>query len=328
MSFQKTITLSNGAPLAQIGLGTWLSKEKEVENAVEIAIRTGYRHIDCALIYQNQHEVGAALKKVIPDVVKREEVFITSKLWNHSHHPEDVEKELDQTLAELGLDYLDLYLVHWPVSFPPGQLFTRHAEKQEMVIDDNGPSLVETWKAMIKLPKTGKVKAIGVSNFSIAHIKGIAEATGVWPAANQIERHPLNPQFELLEFCKEHNVHITSYSPLGNNIIGVKKLVDYPEVKAIADRLGCTNAQVLIAWGAYDGCSVIPKSVQEDRIKSNFQQVKLSKEDYDIITALGKDNHLRFNLPFRYCTASDPKWDVNIFDEEDEKNATHQVKIV
>jgi L-glyceraldehyde reductase len=116
---------------------------------------------------------------------------------------------------------------------------------------------------MLKLPATGKVKAVGVSNFSIKHIQGIYDATGVYPAVNQIERHPLNPQWELVNWCKEKGVHITAYSPLGNNITGKQKLVDYEEVKKIADRLNATPAQVLVSWGAYDGCSVIPKSVQK-----------------------------------------------------------------
>ncbi|KAI0076396.1 Aldo/keto reductase [Panus rudis PR-1116 ss-1] len=327
MSDGKILTLSSGQSLPQIGLGTWLSKPNEVENAVEIAIRNGYRHLDLAMIYQNQDEVGRALKKVIPSVVKREELFITSKLWNCSHRPEYVEKELDETLAQLGIDYLDLYLVHWPVAFPPGALFTPHATKEDEIALDLEPSLVDTWKEVIKLPKTGKVKAVGVSNFSIEHIKGIVEATGVWPTVNQIEAHPLLPQGDLVAFAKEHNIHLTAYSPLGNNLVGKTKLVDYPEVKAVADKLGATPAQVLIAWGVYRGYSVIPKSVQEHRIKSNFQQVTLSKEDYETISAIGKNNHTRFNIPYAYNGTTDKRWDINIFNEEVEKSATHQVKI-
>ncbi|CAL1711660.1 unnamed protein product [Somion occarium] len=319
MSHGKIITLSSGAPLPQIGLGTWLSKPNEVE----IAVRNGYRHLDLAMIYENQDEVGRALKKVIPSVVKREELFITSKLWNSSHKPENVEKELDETLKLLGLEYLDLYLIHWPVAFPPGGFFPPHPTKKNEVAIDTETSLVDTWKAVIELLKTGKVKAIGVSNFTIEHIQGIVDATGVWPTVNQVEAHPLLPQDDLVEFAKKHNIHLTAYSPLGNNLIGQTKLVDYPEVKEVADKIGATPAQVLIAWGVYRGYSVIPKSVHEERIKSNFQQITLSKEDYEKIFAIGKNRHTRFNIPVTY----DPKWDINVFNEPIERTATHKVKI-
>ncbi|KAJ7496603.1 NADP-dependent oxidoreductase domain-containing protein [Mycena latifolia] len=323
MSFGKILTLSSGSPLPQIGLGTWLSKPKEVENAVEIAVRNGYRHLDLAMIYQNQDEVGAALKKVIPSVVKREELFMTSKCWNSSHQPAEVEKELDETLKQLGVDYLDLYLIHWPVSFPPGNgLFPPHPTKAGEIALDLETSLVDTWKAMLALPKS-KVRNVGVSNFTIAHLEGIISATGVVPIANQIEAHPLLPQDDLVAYCKEKNIHITAYSPLGNNLIGEKKLTDEPIVEEIATRLGATTAQVLVAWGVYRGYSVIPKSVQEGRIISNFKQIELSKEDYEKISTLGHGRHVRYNIPFRY----EPLWDIALFDEPAEAKATYKVKI-
>ncbi|KZT72355.1 Aldo/keto reductase [Daedalea quercina L-15889] len=328
MSHGKVLPLSTGQTIPQIGLGTWLSKPHEVENAVEIAVRHGYRHLDLAMIYANQDEVGRALKKVIPSVVKREELFITSKLWNTSHKKELVEKELDETLSQLGTDYLDLYLIHWPVVFAdsptPGQnFFPADKSKDGFVALDTETSLVETWQALIDLKKTGKVKAIGVSNFTIEQIKGIAEATGVWPAANQIEAHPLLQQDELDAFSKEHGIHITAYSPLGNNLVGKPKLTDYPEVVAIAKRLNATPAQVLVAYGVYRGYSVIPKSVQKERIESNFKQVTLTEEDYQELVALGKRDHVRFNIPYNYT----PRWDINVFDEESEKGATHKPKV-
>ena len=323
MSLGKHLTLSTGAKIPQIGLGTWLSKPKEVENAVEIAVRHGYRHLDLAMIYENQHEVGAALKKVIPSVVKREELFITSKLWNSAHQPDQVEKELDETLSLLGLDYLDLYLVHWPIAFPPGNgLNPPHPTIAGETAIDKETSLVDTWKAMIALPKS-KVRAIGVSNFTIEQMQGIIDATGVVPAVNQIEAHPLLPQDELVQFAKSKNIHLTAYSPLGNNLVGKKMLTDYDAVKEVAEKLGATPAQVLVAWGAYRGYSVIPKSVREERIVSNFKQIELSKEDYERITAIGHGNYVRHNIPFTYK----PKWDVNIFDEPIEKQASFKVKI-
>ncbi|KAF5354977.1 hypothetical protein D9756_005533 [Leucocoprinus leucothites] len=323
MSFGKTITLSNGAKLPRIGLGTWMSKPNEVERAVEIAVRNDYRHLDLAMIYENQDEVGRALKKVIPSVVKREDLFITSKLWNHSHQPNQVEKELDETLAQLGVDYLDLYLIHWPAAFPPGNgFYPAHSSIKGEVELDTQTSLVDTWKVMIALPKS-KVRAVGVSNFSVNHIQGLIDATGVVPVANQIEAHPLLIQPNLAKYCQEKNIHITAYSPLGNNLVGVPKLTENPIITSIAAKLSATPAQVLIAWGARRGQSVIPKSVQEERIISNFQEVELSDEDFNNISSLGVVSYKRFNIPFNYS----PGWSINIFNEPEEKDARVQVKV-
>ncbi|KAH7928723.1 Aldo/keto reductase [Leucogyrophana mollusca] len=325
MSLGKVLPLNTGVTIPQIGLGTWLSKPNEVENAVEIAVRNGYRHLDLAMIYQNQDEVGRALKKVIPSVVKREELFITSKLWNSSHQAAAAEAELNETLKQLGLDYLDLYLIHWPVAFQPGQGFVPpHPTAKNEAYLDTDTSLADTWKTMIKLKESGKVKAIGVSNFTIAHIEGIIQATGVVPAANQIEAHPLLPQDDLLEYSNKKGIHITAYSPLGNNTVGIPMLTENSTVQEVAKKLDATPAQVLIAWGAYRGYSVIPKSVQESRIISNFKQVELSKEDYEKVSSIIGAKAKRYNTPFTF----NPKWNINLFDEDVEKAAANQVKIV
>ncbi|KAH9039883.1 Aldo/keto reductase [Lactarius pseudohatsudake] len=309
MSFRKTLQLNNSKTIPQIGLGTWLSGPHEVENAVVWAVEAGYRHLDCAYVYRNQDEVGAALKRVVPSVVQREELFITSKLWNDAHRPSEVEKQLDATLSQLGTPYLDLYLIHWPIPFVSGRgLLPERADKPGHVEIDTETSLVDTWKAMLALRSTGKVRAVGVSNFAVQHLEAIIKATGERPAVNQVEAHPLLPQDDLVEYCKKEGIHLTAYSPLGNNLQGKTKLVDYPEVKEVADRLGATTAQVL-----------------KDRIVSNFEQIALSKEDYEKISDIGKNNHVRFGTPISFT----PKWSINLFDEkvETEGQADYLVKL-
>jgi L-glyceraldehyde reductase len=156
-------------------------------------------------------QVGDALKKVIPSLVRREDLFITSKLWNDAHHPSEVERQLDATLSQLGTPYVDLFLMHWPVAFARGR------GKSDQVEIDTDTSLVDTWKAMLALRGTGKVKAVGVSNFTIQHLEAIVKATGERPAVNQVEAHPLLPQDDLVAYCKKQGIHMTAYSPLGNN---------------------------------------------------------------------------------------------------------------
>ncbi|PWY96924.1 hypothetical protein BCV70DRAFT_228886 [Testicularia cyperi] len=323
MSLNKTLTLNDGNKIPQIGLGTWLSKPGEVANAVEIAIKAGYRHLDLAKIYQNQHEVGEALKKTIPSVVKREDLFITSKLWNNAHAPENVEAAYDDTLKELGIDYLDLYLIHWPVAFAAGSDLVPKTEDGKQTVLDRNTSIVDTWKALIELQKKGRVKSIGVSNFTKENLQVLIDATGVVPAANQIEAHPLLPQDDLVEYCAEKNIHLTAYSPLGNNLSGKTKIVDYPQVQDVAKKLNADPAQVLIAWGVKRGYSVIPKSVTESRIHSNFAQITLSDDDYKKVSSLVEEiGKVRFNVPYTYA----PQWDIDVFGEDVEKPATHSVK--
>ncbi|KDN46461.1 erythrose reductase 3 [Tilletiaria anomala UBC 951] len=327
MSHSKLLTFVDGKTIPALGLGTWLSQPGEVKAAVIEAVKIGYRHLDLARIYNNQQEVGEALKEVFDSgLAKREDLFITSKLWNNSHRPDKVEAALDETLQQLGLSYLDLYLIHWPVPFKNTTVeeLVPKTDDGFAILDVENVSLVDTWKALIEVKKTGKTKSIGVSNFSVEQIEGIIKATGEKPVTNQIEAHPLLPQDELKKWHDEQGIIITAYSPLGNNLKGEQRIVDYPEVQEVAKRLGADPGQVLIAYGIHRGYSVIPKSVTPSRIKANFEQITLSEHDYNEIASIfEKRTHTRFNIPFHYT----PRWDINVFGEPSEKDAKLKVNI-
>ncbi|KAI0759691.1 NADP-dependent oxidoreductase domain-containing protein [Trametes elegans] len=328
MSLGRVITLKDGNKIPQIGLGTWLSNPGEVKAAVEHALKVGYRYIDAALIYGNQEEVGHALKTTS---VPRKEIFITSKLWNNSHRPELVEKDLDLTLKQLGTEYLDLYLM---LPFKPGDdLSPANEDGTEALLDlDGGPSIVDTWKAVIALQKTGKVKSIGVSNFTVTHLEKIISATGVVPVMNQVEAHPALQQPELEKYCEEKGIKITAYSPLGNNVSGKVRIIDTEPVQKLAKEQGRDAAQILIAWGVHKGFCVIPKSVTPKRIESNFDDLELSAKEFEAISKVGRENPVRYNIPYLYK----PRWDIDVFVEtrvstivvgsEEEKAAKHKVR--
>lgn len=267
------IFLNTGAKMPIIGLGTWKAKPQEAGQAVEHALTSGYRHIDCAAIYRNEPEIGQAFKKVFGvGKIKREEVFVTGKLWNNAHRRNDVEPACRASLQDLQLDYLDLYLMHWGVAVPPG------AEAEPL--DENGVlvtakvSIQETWQAMEELVRQGLVRAIGVANFTGPMLVDLLTYAEIKPAMNQIELHPYNAQQSLVDFCRYENIAVTAYSPLGSP--GTKEpgepvLLEDKEITAIAGNHDKSAAQVLIRWAMQRGTAVIPKSVNPDRIKSNFQ---------------------------------------------------------
>jgi glycerol 2-dehydrogenase (NADP+) len=239
------LPLNTGASIPALGFGTWQSPLGEVKRAVYHAIKSGYRHIDCAYCYQNEDEVGEAIADAIKDgIITREDLFITGKLWCTFH--QRVEQNLDMTLKSLGTEYLDLYLMHWPCpqnengSHP---LFPKRLDGSRDL--DPNWTYIQTWQSMEKLLATGKVKAIGVANHSVTFLEDLLKSAKVIPAVNQIENHPLLPQDEILEFCKQNGIHVTAYSPLGST---GSPLFQDEDVQKIAKKHSVGQGTVLLSW--------------------------------------------------------------------------------
>lgn len=276
-----TLPIAGGAAMPALGLGTWLSEPGLVGRAVRHALEVGYRHIDCAWIYGNEAEVGQAIREAIAaGVVDREQLWITSKLWNDHHAPEHVAEGLEASRQALGLDVLDLYLIHWPVAQRHG--IVRPSAPADLVSRADLP-LARTWEAMGRLVAQGKVRHVGVSNFSLAKIDEITRAVGVAPAANQIELHPLLAQPTLVAGLAERGIAAIAYAPLGSagRPPGLRRadepdLLTHPVVLALARAHQATPAQILLAWALARGTAPIPKSTTPARIEENLGALALS----------------------------------------------------
>jgi len=284
--------LPSGASMPHVGLGTWKSKPGEVAAAVEHAIKVGYRHIDGAALYANETEVGAGLKAAFDKgYCTRSEVFVVSKLWCTDAKPEDVEAACRKTLTDLGLECLDLYLMHWPVAFKKvegGNPFPTNEDGTKMLYED--VKTIDTWLAMEKLVEKGMVKDIGVSNFNSLQIQDILDNGKIKPATNQVECHPYLNQEKLNASCKEKGIVLTAYSPLGSPDRpwakeGEPGLLDDPRIKEVAAKCNKTPAQVLLRFVLQRGIIVIPKSVTPSRIEENIDilDFELSDEDMELI---------------------------------------------
>jgi len=290
-----TLSLNNNEEIPAIGFGTWQDKDAQ-EDAVYEALKAGYRHIDTARVYGTEPAVAKGIKRA---GVPRDEIFLTTKLWNNSHHPDDVEKACDASLKDLHTDYVDLFLMHWPSAFQRGDsLRPKHGGK---ILTDN-IDFVETWKAMEALVKSGKAKAIGVSNFNKTELERLLDNADITPAAHQFECHPYLAQQDFATWHKSKGIHITQYSPFGNaNPVyekgeSVPKLIDDTVLTDIGKKYGKSGSQVALAWGIAHGRSVIPKSKTPSRIKANLEgDFKLESEDVARVDAI--DKKLRFNDP-------------------------------
>jgi 2,5-diketo-D-gluconate reductase A len=258
-----SITLNNGQTIPQFGFGVFQIEPKDTAAAVTTALEAGYRHIDTAEMYGNEAEVGEAIARSGLD---RSEVFVTSKLNNGSHAPDDAREAFDATLKALGFDYIDLFLIHWPTP-------------------DKG-NFVDTWKTFEEFYREGRARSIGVSNFQPHHLRRIHQETDIIPAVNQIEVYPYLTQEDVRAFCAEHQIAVEAWSPLGQGAV-----LNDPVIRNIAEKTGKTPAQVVLRWHIQRGDIVFPKSVTPERVRENIDifDFELSGADVEDITLLNKD---------------------------------------
>lgn len=259
-----------------LGFGTLIPDPADARNAVAAALEVGFRQFDCAERYRNEAVVGEALQRIFKEgKVKREEVFIGTKLWNTNHRPERVRPAFEASLRRLQLDYADLYLVHTPFAFRPGDEQDPRGANGE-ILYDQGVTLLDTWRAMESLMDMGRCRAIGLSDLSLETVREIFEAARIKPAVVQVESHPYLPQWELLAYCKQHGIVMQAFAALGHAI--TPKVMDDPVITDIARRVNQTPAQVLLAWALQRGTALLTTSRNPGRIKESFA-VSILPED-------------------------------------------------
>eukprot|EP00250_Pteridium_aquilinum_P009962 c19055_g2_i1 orf=79-1137(+) len=309
--------LNTGARIPAVGLGTWETGGDVCCAAVRTALEVGYRHIDCAHLYGNEVEVGQALAEALGGGLpglKREDLFITSKLLFTTNAPKRIDDSIQVSLKNLKLSYLDLYLVHWPVDAQVGDATDPPYKPGKLL-----PRIKEAWQAMESLVERGLVRAIGVSNFNLSQVEELLSFAKIVPAVNQLELHPFWRQDELVRFCQSHNIHVSAHTPLGVPGSNLKSMQDdvsagehellspgisivftrshsghapmlkMSAVEVIGERLQKTSAQVILRWGIQRGTNVLPRSLHPDRIRSNFDILSwsLSEEDWNEINSMG-----------------------------------------
>ncbi|KAH7668282.1 Aldo-keto reductase protein [Dioscorea alata] len=306
------ITLNSGHKMPIIGLGVWRMEGKSIRHLLQSSIKIGYRHFDCAADYKNEAEVGEALSEAFQSgLVKREDLFITTKLWNSDHG--HVLEACQDSLKKLQLEYLDLYLVHFPVATRhTGVGTTDSALGEDGVLDiDTTISLETTWHAMEDLVSKGLVRSIGISNYDIFLTRDCLAYSKIKPAVNQIETHPYFQRESLVKFCQKHGICVTAHTPLGGSTantewFGTVSCLDDPVLQALAEKYNKTTGQLVLRWGIQRNTVVIPKSSRVERLEENFQvfDFSISEEDMDKIRAL--DRKYRTNQPAKF-------WGIDLY---------------
>ncbi|KAI0846779.1 putative dihydrodiol dehydrogenase [Daldinia vernicosa] len=294
--------ISRVQDIPKFGLGTWLADREKVAHAVQYALDSGYTHIDAALIYRNEDKTGNGIAWA---GVSREDIWVTSKLWNEHHRPERVREAIQQSISDLGVGYLDLYLIHWPVAFVPG----------EGTKIDKKTSIFDTWRAMEDLVRANLTRKIGISNFAKKDVEDILDICTICPYAHEFETHPYLQQQDFVDFHKEVGIKVIAYSPLAdtnphyNSSVG--PILKDPFWKFIAGKKEATVPQVLLAWGMQRGTSVIPKSIHEQHIQENLEALHIKLTENDMKAIATQDKKTRMNDPGK-------SWGVKLFADLDD----------
>lgn len=274
-----------------VGFGTLIPDAVAARKAIKIALETGFRHLDCAELYRNEDIVGHAMQEAFAaGTVRRQDLFVTSKLWNSNHRPERVGPALDASLRRLQLDYLDCYLIHTPFAFQPGDELDPRGEDGQPIYDP-GVTLLETWRAMERLVDEGKVRSIGLSDIRLEQVKEIVSAARIKPAVVQVECHPYLPEWELLEFCKQHGIVLLAFAPLGHGM--EPRITNDAVITSIAQRADKTPAQVALSWAAQRGTAFLTTSTNPEHIRENFEISLLTAEHMDEMRSI--PTNVRFN---------------------------------
>jgi len=280
----REIPMNNGRGIPALGFGTLIADLGDTLRATRTALEAGFRQFDCSERYRNEEAVGEAIQGVLREgSVRREDLFIATKLWNNNHRPERVEPAFEASLARLGLKYLDLYLIHTPFAFQPGDDQDPRDQNGNLLYDRD-VTLFDTWKAMESLVDHGKCRAIGLSDISLNELKPICESARIKPAVVQVEAHPYLPETELLGFCKEQGIVFLAFAPLGH---GMRPgLLEDPVISAVAARVGKTPAQVLLAWAVQRGTALLTTPRSAARARENFDISALPEDALDEINRI------------------------------------------